>query len=365
MGEDINIISLTKKELRDAILKNTYWDSDVIHMPFSKSKANWILRNERIDDHDICAIIGTENKTVISFIFLVPDIISTKTGTEKIFWSRRWWISKKYKDSILPTYTMSVAMNAVNNKAVVKFLGKDIEEYYRKQPFTEFAYRTRYYIIFNLDSNIVLTKINVLKNIKGIVKTLDNTSLTLISFLNGLKAKKKTKHLTYEYVSDVDELLWQFIAPFCKKDLIPKSKEYISWQIDNNQYTNALIRNKYPKKCLISSVYDRVYNSSYIIKKENTIIGFTSFLIRGNEVMVRYFICEDDYLELCANAIIENIVKLKATNIQTENEKLGRYIENQFIHLHNDKRKLYALAHNDMNIDFEHAIINDRDGNFA
>lgn len=365
MGEDIQITSLTKEELRIAIAQNTYWKKEAKDVPFSKSKAIWVLKNDRIDNNEVCAIIGTENQTVISFIFLVPDVINTKTGTEKIFWSRRWWISDKYKDSILPTYTMSVAMNAVNNKAVVKFLGKDIEEYYRKQPFTEFAHRTRYYVIFNLDSNIVLSKISALKHIKGFVSAIDKFSLSLVSFFNKIKTKKKTKQLTYEYVSDIDESIWQFLAPFCEQDLIPKSKEYISWQIDNNQYTNAPIRHKYIHNCLLSTIYKRVYNISYTIKKEGEIIGFTSFLIRGNEAMVRYFITKQGYLEDCADALMENVVQTRATNLQTENEALGKYVNKKFLNLYTDKRKLYALAHNDMNIDFENAIINDRDGNFA
>lgn len=365
MGEDINITSLTKRELLDAILKNTYWDSDTKDIPFSKSKAYWVLKNNRIEDNDICAIIGTENTTVISFIFLIPDIINTKTGTEKIFWSRRWWISEKYKDSILPTYTMSVAMNAVNNKAIVKFLGKHIEEYYRKQPFTEFAHRTRYYVIFNLDFNILLSKVSALKHIKGFLKIIDQSSLSLVSYFNKIKTKKKTKHLSYEYTSIIDENIWQFLAPFCKQDLIPKSKEYINWQIDNNQYANAPIRNKYTHNCLLSTIYKRVYNISFAIKKEGEIIGFTSFLVRGNEAMVRYFITKNGCLEDCANALMENVVQTRATNLQTENEVLGKYINKQFLNLYTDKRKLYALAHNSMNIDFKNAIINDRDGNFA
>ncbi|GAL70757.1 hypothetical protein [Jejuia pallidilutea] len=365
MGEDIKIASLTKEELRDAIVNNTYWSTDTRDIPFSKSKASWVLKNDRIDNNDVCAIIGTENQTVISFIFLVPDFIKTKSGTEKIFWSRRWWISDKYKDSILPTYTMSIAMNAVNNKAVVKFLGKDIEAYYRKQPFTEFAHRTRYYIIFNLDANILLSKISSLKHIKGVVKAIDSVSLSFVSVFNAFKTKKNTKPLTYEYVSCIDENLWQFLSPFCEKDLIPKSKAYISWQIDNNQYTNAPIRDKYPHNCLLSTIYKRVYNISYIIKKEGHIIGFTSFLVRGKEAMVRYFIVKDEYLEACADALMENVIQTKATNLQTENETLGKYIKKKFVNLYTDKRKLYALAHNDMNIDFENAVINDRDGNFA
>ncbi len=365
MGEDIQITSLTKEELGIAIAKNTYWIDNVEDIPFSKSKATWLLQNDRIDNSDICAIIGTENNTIISFIFFVPDIINTKTGKEKIFWSRRWWISEKYKNSILPTYTMTIAMKAVENKAVVKFLGKSVEEFYRKQPFTEFAHRTRYYVIFNFDSSIILNKIKSLRLISGLVRKIDSFSLYAVSLINKGKTLKKTKHLVYEYVSNIDDSLWQFLSPFCKNDLIPKSKEYISWQIDNNQYTNAPVRHKYTHNCLLSSIYKRVYNISYTIKKEGKVIGFTSFLVRGKEAMVRYFIYENENLEVCADALMENVLQTKVTNLQTENEILGKYITKTYTNIYANKRKFYALAHNDMNIDFENANINDRDGNFA
>ncbi|GGD10086.1 hypothetical protein [Hyunsoonleella pacifica] len=365
MGEDIKITSLTKEELQTAIVKNTYWGNTAVQIPFSKSKAYWILKNDRIAKSDVCAIIGIEHNTIISFIFLVPDYINTTTGTEKIFWSRRWWISEKYKDSILPTYTMNIAMNIINNKAIIKFLGKSAEEYYKRQPFKEFAHRTRYYIIFNLDSVILMNRKKKLKYFKYLLSKIDTFSLYVVSIFNKQKTIKTTKNLKYEYISNIDETLWEFISPFCKEDLVPKSKEYINWQIDNSQYTNAPLCAKQQHKCLVSSIHERAYNISYSIKKEDKIIGFTSFLIRGKEAMVRYFISDDDDMACCADALMENILQTKATNLQTENEKLGNYIKNKFINLYTNKRKLYALAYNNINIDFDNTFINDRDGNFA
>ncbi len=362
--EDINIITLTKSLLRESLNNNTHWDSKG-YVPFSKSKALWLLRNNRIKDDDVCAVIGLENKKIISFIFLVPDFINTKTGTEKIFWSRRWWIAEKYKDSVLPTYTMSVAMNAINNKVLIKFLGKEVVEYYKKQPFTEFAYRTRYYIMFNLDTNLLISKVKYLKYFKAFLRIIDQASLHLVTKLNRSAAIKKTKEFSYEYVSYIDETLWSYINPFCKNDLIPKTKEYINWQIDNNQYTNALTNNKQPFKCLLNSIQKRVYNINYIVKINNKTIGFTSFLIRGKEAIVRYFICENENLEKCADALLENISLTQVSNLQTENKKLGSYLQKKYTNIYTNKRELYALGHNDLNIYFGKAPINDRDGNFA
>jgi len=363
-GEDLQIISLNRVLLKEALENNTYWNSSAKDIPFSTSKAFWLLENERIEDDDICAVIATSNNKLVSLVYLVPDLINTNSGIKKVYWSRRWWIHADYKKTVLPTYIIKQSETSVKNQVIIKFLGKDVVEYYKKQPFIEISHRTRYYLVFNVDASLLINKFKFLKYLNPLVRVLDRTSQTIISAIN--KRKLKTDDLTYDYVATINEDLWQFLSPFYKNDLVPKSKSYLNWQINNNQYSYAAVREKRSHDCLIASIKSNIYNLNFSVIKNNKRIGFISFLIRDKEAIVRYFTCANEYFETCADALMEQLITLKTGNLQTENEKLGQYIQKKYLNIYTDKRKLYGLINKNVSdVAPEDIVIHDQDGNFA
>lgn len=363
--QDIKVTTLTKKLLKHALAHNLYWNSNTTHVPFSKSKAQWLLQNERIEDDDICAILGYEKDELISFVYMVPDWIKTETGMQKIYWSSRWWVHDKYKNSVLSSYTKNLSVTAVKNHVIIKHLGIDTLTYYDKQPFATFSERTRYIFVFNLDYNLIISKFKVLKHISSILKTITSFSHYTLAKINKSKTKKATKDISYEYLSTLNETAWEFVKKHCENDLIPKSKSYINWQIDNNQYTIAEVDTKAPYKCLISSISHKIYNITFLVIKENATIGFVSALVRGDEFVVRYFLSDKIHFDYCINALMDNFIKTKCSFILTENELLGYQIKQRYLSVYTNKRQLISLAHNDIDFNFKTINISEQDGHFA
>ncbi len=362
MNQDLSIVTLTKADLKQALKDNTYWGASSNVVPFSKSKAFWLLSNDRIADNDLCAVLGLEKEELVSFVYIIPDLLNTDQGTTKVYWSRRWWIHPKFKDTVLPTFTMTTALNAVNHKMIIKFLGRDVEAYYEKQPFKKVAERTRYYIVFNADAELITAKIKGLSRLSWILKGIDKTSLKIANAIN--KRKLKTSALQYNYVSHIDKDVWAFMAPLCANDAIPKDSAYINWQIDNNQYTTTLVEKRHSKTCLVAGEANTIFNTSFTVIKANKIIGFISFLTRRHEAVIRYFVCDDAHIALCADALIENVISAGARNIQTENEVLGQLLQRKFFNIHTNTRTLYGLVNHAIPTETP-LFFNDRDGNFA
>ena len=98
--DDIKIISLTKNMLEHALKHDLYWGKNNQVVPFSKNEAKWLLQNERIQSEDLCAVLGYEDDELISFVYMVPDYLQTDQGHQKVYWSNRWWIHKKYENSV-------------------------------------------------------------------------------------------------------------------------------------------------------------------------------------------------------------------------------------------------------------------------
>ncbi|WP_299241426.1 hypothetical protein [uncultured Aquimarina sp.] len=364
MNSDFKTLLITKKEIREALDKNTFW-KNAKNVPFTKSKANWLLQNSRIEENDICGLIGYEDEVMIAFIYFIPDYIKTSAGEKKIYWCRRWWVADAYKNSILATYMMNEAVNAVDKQVLIKYIGKEVEEFYDKQPFTKFSERERFFILFNADANLLISKITVLKYAKPIAKYLERISGWWIQKINRKKISKTVSGLSYEYLSSLDQETWEFLENKCKNDLIPKTKEYVNWQLSNNQYAITPVINRFPYHCLIASASEQLHHINLSVKKEKEIIGFLSFLVRGNEFNVKYFVAKEGYMDECVSALMDNFIKTNTNIIHTENTVLGKKISEKFSNFYSDKRILYAFAHNDIENNFENVSLYDRDGHFA
>ncbi|QFZ55882.1 hypothetical protein FEZ18_14250 [Oceanihabitans sp. IOP_32] len=363
--QDIQITTLTKDTLKEALDQNLYWKENNKVVPFSKKKAHWLLQNERIESNDVCAILAYQNDTLIAFIFLVPDYIQTQQGLEKIFWSTRWWVHSKYENSVLSTYTKKLSLDAVKSKVLIKHIDINTLEYYKKQSFKEFAKRDKYIFVFSLDYNLIVNKISSLRTVAPLLKIVTKLSYAAVASVNKLKLNKFSKKLTYQYFDTLDSSAWDFIKKHCENDLIPKSKAYINWQIDNQQYLKTSATNKAPYKCLLSSVSHNIYNSNFLVVKENKKIGFISALIRADEFVLRYFLCKKEDYDLCLTAVMHHFIKSKCTYILTDNTDLGKQIQKQYICVYTNKKQQYSLAHHAINYNFTSALIQDQDGNFS
>ncbi|MDG1728595.1 MAG: hypothetical protein P8K68_07065 [Algibacter sp.] len=362
---NLEVIILTKGSLKEAVAENKFW-GDSYEPPFSLNKAKWMLENTRADNEDVFAVLGYEKHTIIAFVSLMPDFIKKGKGNlKKIFWSQRWWIANNYMNTVLPTYIKSNSLTEAKNQIIVRFLGDDTKAYYEKQPFTLFSERMRYVIVFNLDHKILISKKSGLKKVKTLLRFLDKTSKKITFLINSYKSKKRTKKISYRFISNINNKDWAFIENFCVTDIVPKTQKYIDWQISNNQYhviTEGEVRPKY--KCLLESVSNKIHNLSFMVEKEGETIGFISGLVKGGRFVLRYFLANQDDFNHCIDALMANLIKSECTLLQTENTVLAERLKNRYLIVYADSKKLLSLVHNDLDMNFQDTILNDGDGNF-
>jgi hypothetical protein len=363
--KNLEVITLTKETLRAAVTENKFW-ANTYEAPFSLNKANWLLENSRAEDLDVFAILGYENYTIIAFVYLMPDFIKGQEGnTKKIFWSQKWWISDKFQGSVLPAYVKNMSIDACNNQVIVRFLGDNTNAYYEKQPFTKFAIRKRFIILFSLDYQLLVSKKASLKKLTPILKSVDKLSRYIVSFINNIKISKRSIGVVYENVEYIDNNTWRFIQEHIKNDVVPKTKDYINWQITNNQYLQINSDSQNMKqKCLLDSISKKIYNINIVVKKGNEVVGFISGLVSGKRFTLRYFIASDMHFNDCLKILIEHLIKHKCTILQTENSKVGEAIITKYAKVYADVKELISLKHNDVSVDLNDVMITDQDGNF-
>jgi len=332
---NLEVIGLTKKMLREALDTNLYWKESPALMP--KSKASWLVANSRINDEDYCGVIGYEDKKMISFVFMFPDL----------------------------TYIYNEAVNLADKQILIKSYAENVTTFYEKQPFTVIASRLRHTIFLSLDTSILLGRFKFLKTFKFAINWFDAMSYSLLKGINKLKFKKQTKDISYDYIDQIDAETWSFIEPLCKNDLILKTKEYINWQINNNQYLQTPVSDKQSYKALQTGISNNIHIHNVKILKDHKIIGFISYIINYNELNIKYFLVKDEkYYELCIDALMDNFYKLKVRFIFTDDTKVSDTIAKRYKTIFRHRVLKKGLAHNETKLDFSTANMMNRDGHF-
>lgn len=364
MSKNLEVVGITKHQLKKAIENNTYWQDSLAPLP--KSKAIWIVSNTRIDEDDYCGVIGYEDKKMVSFIYMLPDYLNTKNKeVKKIYWLLLWWVKEEYKSTILGNYTYTQALNLANKQVLVKAYAENVNAFYEKQPYKVIAKRLRHTIFFSLDSSIIIGNFPFLKPFKFLVSWLDNLAYLFFKWRN--KARIKTiGDVQYNYLNELDNETWDFIKPLCKNDLILKTKEYINWQINNNQYTQTPV-NKQTYLSLQAGNSNNIHIYNLKIIKDFKVIGFFSITINYNECNVKYFLVKDsENYNTCVDVLIENLYATRAKFIFTDDLELSNNIKKRYKTIYTHKVTKNGLAHNDVNIDlyFRNTGLFNRDGHF-
>lgn len=368
MAKNLEVIALTKKMLRDGIEKNTYWKDGLAPLP--KSKALWLVANTRIEDDDYCGVLGYEDEKMISFIFMFPDFLKAKDKNQdkeytKVYWMISWWVHSSYKDTVFGTYIYNEAVNLTDKRVLIKSYAENVNAFYEKQPFTVITSRLRHTIFFSVDASMLIGRFRFLKSFRFVLNKVDAFVGSLVKFVNTSKVKKRTASLSYDYVTQIDDETWSFIAPLCVDDLIYKTKEYVNWQINNNQYTQVPVLGKHPYTALQTGISDNIHIHNLKISKDGELIGFLSYIINFNEFNAKYFLVkEEQYYDLCVDALIQNFNAHKATFIFTDDTKLSDNITNRYRTIFTHKVNKKALAHDNTELDFENAYMSNRDGHF-
>lgn len=360
---DLKIISFTKKELRKNLDEGFFNHNDLIGL--SKNKIQWLLENTRIDEDDYCIVQAQDGTTLVSDIFMVPDLVKTKNKElKKVYWIINWWVHPEYENTIIGSYLYSEASRLVGHKIVIESYVENTADFYNKQPYIQIADRLRHILFLRLDVHLIVSRLKFLKPFQFLLKPLCAFISYLILLLNRIKTKNNTNGLTYEYVSHITDATWLFMSPFLEKDLAYKTKEYINWQLNANQYVKTPIASKARNKALIKGTAKEIFPHTYAVFDAQEQIGFVSFLKIESTVYLKYCIANTENSSRVIDSLIEHLIHYKITSIYTDNTIVAERIQKQCITIYKHSVSKKALAHKTLSEDLEGLVLSEADGNF-
>jgi hypothetical protein len=364
MSSDLQIVSLTKLQLSEAYKDNRYWKRGELNV-ISRNKALWLLNSPRIENDDFCFFFAMANNKIVAFISVIPDIVKIKTGSlKKIYWMTQWWTDKTFEKTILPTYLFQQSLALTQNNILIKQYAQNVHNFYSKQPFECLKLRPRYTTFFSLNPDSLIQRFPRLKHLRSLLHLNNYIVKNSIYRLNKVKNKPRTNDLSYEYLNELDIESWEFINAYCSNDVIYKTKEYVNWQLDSRQYLQAVVAEKHNLKSTIEGYSEKVHIFLIKVVKNDTMIGFLSFLNFDGVFYLKYFISAHENFGNMVDAFMEHLLKLKASHLYSENDKVIKAIKKRYLTTFTHAPVKTALAHNDLFQNLKNTDIQDQDGHF-
>lgn len=364
MKAKYEVLTYTKEQLKNLSFTNTQTRTNIL-AAVSTNKIQWLLKAPRIEENDICLVLGLADEQMVAYIHIIPDILNTSNeDSKKVSWLYEWWVKEEFKDTILGMYVYNEGLKACNNKAITKANAESTNIFYKKQPFSELTTRKRHTIFLGLNPDSIIVKLPFLKFARGVLNRVDKLAQKSIRVLNKLKIGKTTANLSYTYMHELNEETWAFIAPLSENDTIKKTREYIDWHLDPVQYITTPISQKLAQNSKIKGYTKNIALHTFNVVSKNNTIAFISILDFNKEVYIKYFITTDEHYESALNALMEHCLTLKTSHIFTDDAKLALAFNKKFT-----KTFIYAVnktawAHDSIFEDAKNLQLNDQDGHF-
>jgi len=228
----MEIVELSVKDLRDAIRRNSLWNSEII--PISKHRAISQVNNPQAKEDDVILFLAYEGPELVGSLGVVPGIIHLNDQPIRIGWLSAWWARPRgekpgygtlllqqacrgWQDDLLASSPSKIGMKAFDSSQMFNTL-KELDG-------IKIIYR------FNL-SELLPAKFPSLARIRFVLSAADGIgNIFMDTFLRlWKKLKPLPKNLEFEYVSMIDGETDAFIRE-CERDgnLIKISSEELDW----------------------------------------------------------------------------------------------------------------------------------------
>ena len=277
-------------------------------IPISTHRAISHIHNPRADNEDILMIIAYENEIMIGYLGVLADRIYTIKGERlKCGWLSCMWVDPTLRGKGIAKQLLSTAFRSWNDHILVTEFTPEAKGLYdRSGGFNDLRINDglRCYLRFNLHE--VLPKKNEkYKAYQSILKLADSIANLPIDLRLSMTKLKHSSKVSFELVTEIDEMLDQYIASKHHKSFERRKADELNWIF---KYP-WLIESKPTEESLryhFSSVSDRFCNMCYKLIDNGSIKGYIHFTMRDNHLKVPYLYCEPEYL----SDIIQQIYKI-------------------------------------------------------
>ncbi len=287
----MEIKAFTVADLKAALASEDFWLTETL--PITKHRALSYSRNPRAGENDPVLLVAYQDKRVIGYLGIIPDKIFVDDAVYKLGWLTSWWVDPSFATAGVGAILLFKALNAYDQYIGISGGSREArkalhasQRFMALKPLQGLDIRLR----LNLTRDIP-RRLPALKLFRGLFKIFDVMLDEAGNFRSFCWQRRNSPslHLTFEYISTIDEEAGRFIQQHHQHDLTRKEKSDLSWIMKNPWILSAPFKDSASQRYYFSSRADRFwYLGVKVFEPPTEMIGFFLLKVRDDRMSVVY-----------------------------------------------------------------------------
>ncbi len=321
----MEIKTFTVAELKIALASEEFWLTKTL--PITKHRALSYSRNPRAEADDPVLLVAYQDNRVIGYLGVLPDKIFVNNAVYKLGWLTSWWVDPCCATGGAGAILLFKALNAYNQYIGVSGGSREArkalhasKKFIDLKPLQGLDIRLR----FNL-TNDILRRLPALNIFRGLFKIFDVMLDEVVDLRNFFWQWRSNpcRHLTFEYISAIDEETDRFIQQHHQYDLTRKEKSDLSWIMNNPWILSAPFKDSAGQRYYFSSRAGRFsYLGVKVFERQAEMIGFFLLKVRDDRMSVLYSFFENRHAAAITAAAFHHALAMDVGILSLYDEQL-------------------------------------------
>jgi hypothetical protein len=321
----MEIKSLTVADVEAALLSGDFWLTETL--PITKHKALSFIRNPRADKGDLVLLIAYQAGQVVGYIGILPDNIFVDDAVYKLGWLTSWWVDPCVAAKGVGAALLYKALNAYHQHVGVSGGSKEARkvlnashQFIAVNPLKGLDVRLRFDV-----TRAILRKFPAMKPFRLLFKIIDAAIDEVVNLRRALWERRNTlcRHLTFEYISSIDEETARFIQAHHRQDLTRKGKADLDWMMAYPWILSAPSKDSASRRYFFSSLSDRFsYLAVKVLERRNGMAGFFILNVRNDRMSVVYSYFGSQQAASIAAAVVHHALAMDVGTLSIFDDRL-------------------------------------------
>ena len=322
----MEIKALTVTDLKAAISSEDFWHTKTL--PITKHRALSYIHNPRADKDDHVLLVACRDDRVIGYLGILPDNIFADNRAYKIGWLTSWWVDPSFTGTGVGAVLLFKALNAYRQQLGVSGSSKEagkVLDATRKFVALKTIKGVDIKLRFNA-SGASLRKRPALKPFRLLLKLFDGITDEIVNYRSRAWQRRNDTlpHLTFEYISAVDEETDRFIRKHNQQDLTRKAAADFNWIMNYPWILSAPLKDSIGRRYFFSSRADRFYYLGVkVFDQQKKMAGFFLAKVRDDRMTIVFSFFEHRHAHLVAAAAVYNALKMNVSILGLHDAQLA------------------------------------------
>ncbi|MDD2331228.1 MAG: GNAT family N-acetyltransferase [Candidatus Cloacimonetes bacterium] len=339
-----------------------YWNQP--NIPITRLRISAYLANPNAEDDDTLLLTAWDGNLLIAYIGLVPELIHTTQGEQKINWLTSWWAEERYRGRGIAMRLFDLALAETRHAMTSSAHVQSSKRFHQCGKMSTYVTRERSFFFINISRKVLIDY----KKYHGIFKY----SYRFIHFISSLAMKYRYKwwvsvnpvgkDISLEYIRIPDQETMNFIQKNGRNDLAVKNKANLTWRMDLHFLSTQPRSISWRNSSYFAILGERFENFSAKVFNNATMTAFISFQIVDGVLRLPYFYILPGSEKQIA-ALIGKLVSDYQIDVINTHNPLVIKILNQYKlpFLFKKSHTVEAMRTNDLDLEPE-LLIQDGDG---